>query len=74
VGEPCVIVCRACSPADDPLPIPFRSYKERALWAAGHTARTGHDTWFMMDGFPGMAEAAREMAIADTVEKWIDER
>ena len=53
--------------------IPFRSYRERALWAAGHTARTGHETWFCMDGFPTMAEAVQEIAIADTVEKWIAE-
>jgi hypothetical protein len=51
--------------------IPFRSYRERALWAAGHTARTGHETWFLMDGFPTMADAVQEIAIADTVEKWI---
>jgi hypothetical protein len=43
VGEPCVIVCRSCSPATKPLMIPFRSYRERSLWAAGHTARTGHE-------------------------------
>jgi hypothetical protein len=73
VGERCVIVCRSCSSAKSPLLVPFRSYRERALWAAGHTARTGHDTWFCMDGFPSMAEAVQEMAIADTVEKWIAE-
>ncbi len=74
VGERCVIVCRNCSSAQQPLLIPFRSYRERALWAAGHTARTGHETWFCMDGFPSVAEAAQEMAIADTVERWIGER
>ncbi|MDT7581166.1 MAG: hypothetical protein QOK35_2430 [Pseudonocardiales bacterium] len=73
VGEPCVIVCRSCSSAKKPLLIPFRSYKERALWAAGHTARSGHDTWFLMDGFPSMAEVTQEIEIADTVEKWIAE-
>ena len=73
VGERCVIICRHCSPATNPLMIPFRSYRERALWATGHTARTGHDTWFCMDGFPTMAEAVQEIAIADTVEKWIAE-
>ena len=73
VGERCVIVCRDCSSAKKPLLIPFRSYKERALWAAGHTARSGHETWFLMDGFPSIAEAAQEIAIADTVEKWIAE-
>ena len=73
VAERCVIVCRDCSSATNPLMIPFRSYRERALWAAGHTARTGHDTWFCMDGFPTMAEAVQEIAIADTVEKWIAE-
>lgn len=73
VGERCVIVCRSCSSAKKPLVIPFRSYKERALWAAGHTARSGHDTWFCMDGFPSMPEVAQEIAIADTVEKWIAE-
>jgi hypothetical protein len=73
VGERCVIVCRSCSSAKHPLLIPFRSYRERSLWAAGHEARTGHDTWFCMDGFPSMAEAVQEMAIADTVEKWIAE-
>jgi hypothetical protein len=73
VGERCVIVCRSCSSAKHPLLIPFRSYRERALWAAGHTARTGHETWFCMDGFPSMAEAVQELAIADTVEKWIAE-
>ena len=62
-----MIVCRSCSAPQHPLLIPFRSYKERALWASGHTARTGHDTWFLMDGFPGMAEVKRELAIADTV-------
>ena len=71
MGERCVIVCRSCSSAKHPLLIPFRSYRERALWASGHTARTGHDTWFCMDGFPSMAEAVQEMEIADTVEKWI---
>ena len=30
--------------------------------------------WFCMDGFPSMAEAVQEIAIADTVEKWIAER
>ena len=69
-----MIVCRSCSAPQPPLLIPFRSYKERALWASGHTARTGHDTWFLMDGFPSMAEAQQEMDIADTVEKWIGER
>jgi hypothetical protein len=54
--------------------IPFRSYRERALWAAGHTARTGHDEWFCMDGYPSMADAQQEIEIADTVEKWIGER
>ena len=73
VAERCVIVCRSCSSATNPLMIPFRSYRERALWAAGHTARTGHETWFCMDGFPSMAEAVQEIAIADTVEKWIAE-
>jgi hypothetical protein len=71
VAERCVIVCRSCSSATNPLMIPFRSYRERALWAAGHTARTGHETWFLMDGFPTMADAVQEIAIADTVEKWI---
>ena len=74
MGERCVIVCLDCSPGDSPVPIPFRSYKERAFWASGHTARTGHEAWFLMDGFPGMAEVKRELAIADTVEKWIGER
>jgi hypothetical protein len=73
VGERCVIVCRCCSSATKPLMIPFRSYRERALWATGHTARTGHDTWFCMDGFPTIAQAVQEIAIADTVEKWIAE-
>ncbi len=53
--------------------IPFRSYRERALWATGHTARTGHDKWFCLDGFPTIAEAVQEIAISDTVEKWIAE-
>ena len=53
--------------------VPFRSYRERALWATGHTARTGHDTWFCMDGFPTIAQAVQEIAIADTVERWIAE-
>jgi hypothetical protein len=52
------------------MPIPFRSYKERNLWATGHTARTGHETWFLMDGHPPTSEVAQEIAIADTVEKW----
>jgi hypothetical protein len=73
VGERCVIVCRCCSSATNPLMIPFRSYRERALWAAGHTARSGHDTWFCLDGFPTIAQAVQEIAIADTVEKWIAE-
>ena len=73
VGERCVIVCRSCSSATNPLMIPFRSYRERALWAAGHTARSGHDTWFCLDGFPTIAQAVQEIAIADTVEKWIAE-
>jgi hypothetical protein len=71
VGERCVIVCRDCSTAEDPMPIPFRSYKERNLWATGHTARTGHETWFLMDGHPPTSEVAQEIAIADTVEKWV---
>jgi hypothetical protein len=74
VRQHCVIVCRDCSPAAHPLMIPFRSRRERALWAAGHTARTGHATWFEMDGFPTVAEVAREIAIADTVEGWIADR
>ena len=53
--------------------IPFWSYRERALWAAGHTARSGHDTCFCLDGFPTIAQAVQEIAIADTVEKWIAE-
>ena len=69
-----MIVCRSCSAPGHVLLIPFRSYKDRALWASGHTARTGHDTWFLMDGFPSTAEAQQEMDIADTVEKWIGER
>ncbi|HEX5812405.1 MAG TPA: hypothetical protein VFY38_09905 [Pseudonocardia sp.] len=73
VGERCVIVCRSCSSATNPLMIPFRSYRERALWATGHTARTGHDRWFCLDGFPTIAEAVQEIAISDTVEKWIAE-
>ena len=71
VAERCVIVCRSCSSATNPLMIPFRSYRERALWAAGHTARSGHDTCFCLDGFPTIAQAVQEIAIADTVEKWI---
>ncbi len=74
MAERCVIVCRRCSSATNPLLMPFSSYRERALWAAGHTARSGHDTWICMDGFPSMAEVVQEMAIADTVERWIDER
>ena len=63
-----------CSSAKHPLLIPFRSCRERALWAAGHTARTGHDEWFCMDGYPSLADAQQEIEIADTVEKWIGER
>jgi hypothetical protein len=74
VGEPCVIVCRGCSSASKPLMIPFRSYRERSLWAAGHTARTGHESWFCMDGFPSVAEVVQEIAIEDTVAEWIGER
>jgi len=74
VGKGCVIVCRECSSAKHPLVIPFRSQRERALWASGHTARTGHETWFCMDGFPASAEVAQEIAIADTVSDWIGER
>jgi hypothetical protein len=74
VAESCIIVCRGCSSAAHPLMIPFRSYRERALWAAGHTARTGHEQWFCMDGFPGEAEVVREIAIADTVDAWIADR
>jgi hypothetical protein len=73
VGERCVIVCRDCSSADHPLPVPFRSYEERNLWAVGHTARTGHQRFFAMDGHPGPSEVAREIAIADTVDDWIGE-
>jgi hypothetical protein len=54
--------------------IPFRSYRERSLWAAGHTARTGHESWFFMDGFPSVAEVVQEIAIEDTVAEWIGER
>jgi hypothetical protein len=56
------------------MSIPFRSYKDRALWATGHTARTGHDRWFQMDGYPAAAEVAQEIAIADTVEDWMGDR
>lgn len=74
VSERCVIVCRRCSSATKPLLIPFSSYRERALWAEGHTLRSGHDDWFCMDGFPSVAEVVQEMAITDTVERWIAER
>jgi hypothetical protein len=74
MSKGCVIVCRECSSANDPMFIPFRSYRERTLWADGHTARTGHDAWFCMDGFPSRAEVVQEMAIADTVADWIGER
>ena len=74
MGKGCIIVCRECSSAKHPLVIPFRSQRERALWASGHTARTGHETWFCMDGFPASAEVAQEIAIADTVSDWIGER
>jgi hypothetical protein len=54
-----VIVCRLCGDPDRPLPMPFNSPAERGKWAAGHTAGTGHDRWFVLDqpaGSSGPAE------------------
>ena len=54
-----VLVCRLCGDPDNPLPMPFESPAERGKWAAGHTAATGHDRWFVLDqpaGSSGRAE------------------
>jgi hypothetical protein len=29
--------------------MPFGSPAERGKWASGHTARTGHDNWLVLD-------------------------
>lgn len=49
-----LLACRECGDGD--MVMPFRSATERGKWAGAHTRGTGHDAWFVKDGYLSPAE------------------
>jgi hypothetical protein len=65
-----LLICRECGNGD--LVMPFSSPAGRGKWAAGHTAGTGHQRWFVTESTTRLSpEQVTEMlARHDETVRW----